>query len=445
MREAITVFEGCRVDLPQGSFGHKASQLLLAVNAGGRAAFVRRRHAVFATDLVGAADVGCVRVEVLPKPYGVETAAEGRQLMFDMLRWAGPEVRPNWLFRGGSKRSGDLLQLVEDRAARELLGQLEVATPRRYEEVQEKSPVLRGRVEFGRYVRQLPPEAHLLPVKYCPLVADNSLGRLLKALATYLRGKTVSYTTRRHLDQCLKTLADVKSEPLTTELVSRVRLGRWEGQWAELVDLADVLAGGLSPDPSGLGGTQQFTLMFPMNRLFESIIRRVLAVELVAPFSCLRSPGEHSLLSLVTPDGRLPALSVRPDLLFHFRDQPIAAGDAKWKRLNNSPPRYSLLPADVYQMLAYMSLVDATTGILFFPRVEWMPENWSAEFAVEPGSGKRIVCLAVDLPALVATTAQSRTSGPGSLATRVQAAFCQIPGNATVAAANDPDATPELG
>lgn len=426
MGQAITVFEGGRVALPVGPVGDRAARRLLSVNVGRRAAFVFRRGSLFATDLVGAVDVGCVRVEVLPKPYGVDTETTARQLMFDMLRWAGPEIRPSWLRVGGSMCNGDLLQLVERRAASELLRQLEVGAPRRYQEVREKSAVLRGRVEFGRYVRQLPTEAHHLPISHCPLTWDNPLGRLLKSLANYLRGMTTSYSVRRDLDRCLDALIGVKSEPLTVKAVARVRLERLESPWSELVDLAGVLARGRSPDPSGLGDTRQLTLMFPLNRLFESIVRRVLVAHLRKPLSCLRSPGEHVLLSLVSDRGGGPALTVRPDLLFHLDGHAVGAGDAKWKRLKNTPSRYSVLPADLYQILTYMRLVNTTAGLLFFPRADWMPEGWSAEFVVEPCQQERIVCLAVDLARVVGSSGLMRQQGAHELASRVQAVLQRV-------------------
>ena len=424
MAATITVFEGGLVDIPATPRAARVRARLLGTTVGGREAFGLRRGAVYAKDLVGAVDVGDMRVEVLPKPYGVKTSQDARQVMFDLLRWAGSDIRPGWLAGGSDARDADLLQVVEQRAADELLRRLEVGAPRRYQEISERSPVLRGRIQFGKYARQLPSDAHLLPVRYSPLIADNDLGRLLRALATRLRDRSDTYRARRDLDRCVDLLACVQSRPLTPELVRRVRLGRMEADWQGLVELAALLASGRSPDPTGLGETRQATLMFPMNRLFEAAIRRLLAEYLPSPVACARSPGEHALL--LQDDGAsslTTALAVRPDLLFRAAGTFVATGDAKWKRLSAIPPRYSILPSDVYQLLAYMRLFGVSTGILFFPRADWMSSDWAAEYLVAPGHTERIKVLAVDLAGLVSGSPETRKDSASIFATRVMAAL----------------------
>lgn len=423
LARTITVFEGGRLDIPPGAGVDLVKARLLGIAVGGKRAFSMRRGFLYATDLVGAVDVGSLKVEVLPKPYGIDSVQDARQLMFDLLGWAGSDVRTNWLAGGSDARNADLLQLIEQRAAAELLQGLEMGVPRRYHEVHERAAVLRGRIQFGTYARQLPSDQHLLPLRYSPLTADNDLGRLLKGLATSLRDRADSYRTRRDLDRCLDLLAGVKDLPLTPELVRRVRLGRMETDWHSLVELAGMLASGLSPDPTSLGATRQATFLFPMNRLFEVAVRRILAAQLPAPLACLRSPGEHRLLTKVDVTGTMEALSVRPDFLFHADSQIIAAGDAKWKRLSNSPPRFSIVPSDVYQLLAYMRLFHVSTGLLFFPRADWMPRDWAAEFLVAQTQGERVIVLAVDLSELVGSSPGIRKIGAIRLTTSVMAAL----------------------
>jgi 5-methylcytosine-specific restriction enzyme subunit McrC len=416
---SLTVFERDRLDIPPGAAGLRAKARLLGIAVGGKQAFTFRKGAVYATDFVGAVDLGDLKIEILPKPYGIKTAPDARHLLFNLLRWAGDDVRPTWLATGSSSRETNLLEIVERRAAAELLQRLEVGVPRRYQEMNERTSTLRGRIQLSDYSRQLPSDSHLLPVRYFPLVANNELGRLLRALATTLRNRATSYGARRDLDRCLDLLADVKTYPLTPELVRRVRLGRLEADWLGLVDLAGLLASDRSPDPATLGVTKQATLLFPMNRLFESAIRTILATHLSEPLSCLRSPGEHRLLSLTAQSASITALAVRPDLLFAWDGRVIAAGDAKWKSLTQTTSRYGILPSDVFQVLTYMRLFDARTGFLFFPRTEWMPSEWNCEFFVSPTQQERLIAVAVNLPDLVSSNGEVRRLEAIKLATQV--------------------------
>ena len=422
--DSVTVFEGERINIRSDSKGLRRRERLLGTMVGNRLAFATRKGAVYATDFVGAVDVGGFRVEVLPKPYGIDDAEKARQLMFDLLRWAGVNINPAWQGGGSSKRQADLLELVERRAAQELLQRLGVGAPRRYQEVEEASSVLRGRILFSRYVRQSPSTAHILPIRYSPLVIDNDLGRLMKGLARTLRNRARSHESRRNLDRCLDLLYSVKDLPLTASLVAQVRLGRMEMDWAGLVDLAGLVAVGQTPAPASLGETAQATMLFPMNRLFELAVRRVLSASMSKPYECLRSPGQHRLLSMLQSDGSVcEALSIRPDFLFRKDGAIIAAGDAKWKRLSDSPPRFSIQPADLYQLLAYMRQFETKSGVLFFPRTSWMPKDWSAAFMLDAYSETRIHVIAVDLATLVGRVDPVCQEASRSLASRVEAAI----------------------
>lgn len=420
MATRITVFEGDRLDTTFGSRLSRPVSRLLDTKVGGKRAFTLRNGSIYANDLVGAVDVGELKVEVLPKPFGVNSVGEGRRLLFELLSWAGTEISPSWMDGGSSTRHKDVLEIVEQSAAKELLRRLEVAVPRRYHEVAERTSVLRGRIDFAQYSRQLPANAHILPIRHFPFEADNELARLLKALATTLRNRSRSFSTRRVLDRCLDLLASVRELPLTLDLVSRVRVDRVDAEWGRLVEFANLLAVGSSPDPTGLGSTDQATLLFSMNNLFEKAIRRALSDFLLDPVSCLRSSGEHALLATSSGQGNSVALRVRPDLLFCKYGKVLAPGDAKWKRLIVDSPRFGIVPGDFYQILTYMRLFQSQVGLLFFPRMEWMAPNWTCEFSVSPFGQERIIVASVELHELVAFNRANEGSSARHFATQVQ-------------------------
>ncbi|MGJ4880285.1 McrC family protein [Bradyrhizobium sp. HKCCYLRH1065] len=426
MARTLTVFEQGRLELPAGVTRVKIKERLLSITVGDRQAFSLRRGSVYATDLVGAVDLGDLKIEVLPKPFGVETVDDARKFMFNLLRWAGDDARPLWLSRGSSASETPLLEIVERRTAAELLQRLELGAPRRYHEVNERTSTLRGRIQMSNYSRQLPSDMHLLPLRHFPFLADNDLGRLLKALATTLRNRATSYAARRDLDRCLDLLIEVKACPLSPELVRRVRLSRLEAGWLGLVDLAGLIALGKSPIPTSLGATEQPTLLFPLSRLFESAVRESLADHLSNPLSCLKSAGEHQLLSLGSSTISTTALAVRPDLLITSNKRVIAAGDAKWKRLTESPPRFGVLPSDVFQLLTYMRLFQVHSGFLFFPRTEWMHSGWENKYLVSPTEQEWLTVVAINVPDLVSSDPGVRRAEGLKLASQVQVGLEKI-------------------
>lgn len=419
-RAHLTVFEGDEIDLPAGRLRGELVDRLLRVYAGHRAAFVARRRRVYATGFVGAVDVGPLRIEILPKAYGVETAAEGRDLMFHLLRWAGRDARVTWLKGSSNTRRGDLLEIVERRVSEELLTKLEAGRPRAYTSVEETSTQLRGRVVFSEYARQLPSMQHRVPIRYSYLTANNTLTQMLKALAMYLHGRARSLSTRRRLGACIEMLGQAETRTLTNALVSKVKLGRYDSDWTELVHLAGVIARKNSPNPTIAGDSGQATLLFPVAHLFEQAVRRSLVTHLARPFECLRSSGAHTLLTHALEKPAYAALDVRPDLLFVCGSRFAAAGDAKWKRLALSSPRYGISPADLYQLLAYMKRFGTKTGLLFFPRVAGLPLLWQTHFQVHPDNGERVGLFAVDLRELVTADDSARSLYGDALAQQVK-------------------------
>ncbi|GJM44541.1 MAG: hypothetical protein DHS20C21_13830 [Gemmatimonadota bacterium] len=418
MATTITVFEGGRVDVPTGPSADRARVRLLGTAVGGRQAFVTRNGNVYAADCAGAVDLGDFRVEVLPKVFGVQDKVAGRAFMYDLLECTGHDAIVGWNRGGAGDTDCNLLEAVERQAVTELLTRLESGVPRRYIPVEEVTPVIRGRINFSRYVRQLPSDSHRVPVRYSPLTRDNQLSRVLKALASHLSQRTRTYTVRRDLDRCIGLLHEVKSSELTADLARSVRLGRLERDWDRVIELAELLATSRSPDPTLLGATSQPTLLFPLNRLFESVVRRVLVEELLGPLQC--EPKSRAFPFLTVPKTSSVALGVRPDFTFTSGEDFVGVGDAKWKSLTASDPRHGVAPADVYQILAYMRRLKTQRGLLFYPKVDWMASAWSASFGVH-GTDETVSAISVDLAKIVSRDRTTRNVARSSFAARVQA------------------------
>ena len=353
---------------------------------------------LYAGDFVGAVDLGQTRIEVLPKSFGTESIIAGRRFLMDMLEWAGADARVGWLSGGSATANHDLIEVVERHLVRELVDRLYQGPPRRYQPLEEMSPVVRGRIQFSRYAHQLPSNGHLIPIQHNPLSTANELSCMLKALARHLWRRTRSFTVRRDLDSCLEFLQLIPDRELTVALVESVRLGRFEQEWHRIVECAALIVRGASPDPTQLEVGHQPTLLFSLNRLFELVIRRVLAKRLGPPLTC---DLVGTSLKLLSGPGNEELLSIRPDLLIRCGRAVAAVGDAKWKVLLAREARYGVSPADVYQLLTYMRRTGSRTGFLFYPRAPWMSGTWNTGFPVEPSTGERISIVGVDVGALV--------------------------------------------
>jgi 5-methylcytosine-specific restriction endonuclease McrBC regulatory subunit McrC len=186
------------------------------------------------------------------------------------------------------------------------------------------------------------------------------------------------------------------------------------------VILAKTLARGQAPDQRELGDLDFYSALFPLDDLFERTLRVALRVGLQpSQFSLVPRTFRQLLLRSSEP-GR-GGLALKPDFAFVDRHNPnkrILVGDAKWKRLNESSGTYGLRPGDVYQVITYMAAHGVSSGVLLYPKVEWMPpgpQPWTATFNLI-GENAMLTVMAVDIQGLVSREATVRAATVHGLA-----------------------------
>ena len=102
------------------------------------------------------------------------------------------------------------------------------------------------------------------------------------------------------------------------------------------------------------GLSEGFSLLFPMNDLFEEYIGRCLKVAL-SPRDVQLQHKAH--FAIKAPERRF---QLRPDIVI---DGNIIV-DTKWKQLDTGKQNFGVQQADIYQLLAY---ANAVTGNCKFP------------------------------------------------------------------------------
>lgn len=380
--------------------------------------FEMRRGGLYACDSVGVLEVGRRRIEILPKVDPGGDKDSDRELLFRLLSWAG--LLPGSVAtRGGVRvKSVDLVEEVAKAVANELAQLLGEGAPRRYTMKEEMAPVVKGRIDLGRVARRHSASRHLLPVRHFPLDRDNELSQLLRSLSETLEGRVRSGRTKRTLSYCRDVLDQATRIPLAEATRLSGHLGRYETQWNRLVVLAKALASGRAVDPMAPGGLDLFTFLFPLDHLFEEVLRRVLGRALASdPVDVTLSRRTCHLLQRLRDDKR--ALQLRPDYVFLERSGvAIGIGDAKWKRLSPRKASYGLSSSDAYQVATYMTRYGVQNGLLFFPKDKWMDDPgtiaWRDSFRLQGGAG-RLTLLGIDVGALVHPSKAKRLESSGQL------------------------------
>lgn len=225
-----------------------------------------------------------------------------------------------------------------------------------YRTVCDTLPVLRGRLLAGEQMTRLYGLPVPVAVEYDDFtvdIAENQL--LLAATQRLLTVPRITRTARQRLQRLRLTLADVSGLPRGAKPPTW-QATRLNARYHSALQLARIVLSAESFEHH-LGRLRVHGYMFDMWRIFEDFVTVALAESLGArgwrcdPQARLHLDEQHDV-------------DMRPDLLCRQQMQPVAVVDAKYKaeRPDGFPN------ADLYQMLAYCTVLALPTGHLVYAK-----------------------------------------------------------------------------
>lgn len=408
----ITLSEGQPLEIPANLNRNTViNKLLRFSNSLPFQLFTQSKGIIKATGVVGSICYRNLQIEILPKVSSGSHPEDDRKFLLNLLRYSGHLSNFHAFSGKVSRANGQLLEAMITEVANELLRGLREGTPRRYEIQREESPTIRGRIEFHRLAIRLPSKQALLPIKHAPLTSQNLLSQVLKWTALKLFRHTRSFHNREVLARAINQLSDIDLKSFTPQDIHRFPLSRFEMRWSHTLTIAKMIASESSFDPTSSGKENAFSMLFPLNYLFEKSMIRLLN-------SCLTDSKLHASnrsdtnYLLENTDTGEKSIRIRPDFIFADSDKNVVAiGDAKWKKLKNAKRSHDVVPTDIYQLLTYMSQYNVNTGILFFPRAEWMSttsdKGWFCSYNV-PMTEKKIHLIGVDMQKILSSDKHRR-------------------------------------
>jgi len=244
-----------------------------------------------------------------------------------------------------------------------------------YQRVEEEQSFLRGQLNVVQQMRQPPGRQHLFQIRHDIFLPDRPENRLLKSalrLVCKSAQEPENWRLAHELFGMLQQIPDSKNIQQDFRLWRNERLlAHYQPvkPWCELIlhqqmPLATV------------GGYRGISMLFPMERLFESYV----AVELRKAVQALGASGNKLNSQLKTrflckhQNGDI--FQLKPDLELQLGVKRWIL-DTKWKRLdaNNRSNKYGLSQTDFYQMFAYghTYLGGQGTLVLIYPAWEQFP------------------------------------------------------------------------
>ena len=256
----------------------------------------------------------------------------------------------------------DLLEIVTQLFATKLLAQVHRGLSRRYVHYREDLRLLRGKLNVTRQLTQLAVRTDILACSFDNLSVDTPLNRIFKAVILRLSRNTNSLANYRLLRELETRLDKVSDSTKPHSLLKLVHFDRTNAAYKSLFKLACVFLDDKWQSTKS-GPTQGFSLLFPMNDLFEKYIgnslKRVLHPQGKEVFL---QQQEHSALK---QNGK-SLFYLRPDVVIRSQRDTIIL-DTKWKSLNHNKDNLGISPSDIHQVLVYAQAYESKRVILLYP------------------------------------------------------------------------------
>ena len=343
-----------------------------------------------AAQVVGILAVPGKTLEILPKIDGDDDAV--RRALVHMLAVAhGLRVADGELASLDTQRR-DLLEVLIGLFANRLLNAVRRGLPRRYVGHEEDLRLLRGRLNVIRQVTHLAARPDLLACRFDEFSEDTPLNRVLKAAVRRLTRVARTAANARRLAELTARFEFTGDSP--DPLNEPVRLDRTNTAFHDLHRLARLFFTGDWQSTTG-GEATGFTLLFPMNELFEKFIGESLKRAVGAGWRVSLQDHSHSALRDDADKDAAgkpkPLFNLQPDAVMKApagETGPPIVLDTKWKHLTPYKPgseKMGVDQSDVYQMLAYARAYGAGRLILLYPWHKALGEH------EEPGKKGRIL------------------------------------------------------
>jgi 5-methylcytosine-specific restriction enzyme subunit McrC len=221
----------------------------------------------------------------------------------------------------------------------------------------DSSVVLRGRLRETAQMYRRPGLALPLEIRYDEFTTDIAENQILRtAIDRMLRIPRVDDGSRRMLRHLRRKLAEV------TPIVPGAGIPSWSptrlnARYHAALRIAEIVLRATSAEQGG-GDVAVNGFLFDMPRVFEDFVTVALREELEARYGGRVEDQDRRHLD------EADQVIMRPDIVWYLSGRPVAVIDAKYK----AERPYGYPHADLYQMLAYCTVLGLDRGHLVYAR-----------------------------------------------------------------------------
>ena len=223
---------------------------------------------------------------------------------------------------------------------------------RDYVRREEHSAFLKGQLQVAKQMRARPGTEHRFHISYDQYLPDRAENRLLKSTLIRLNKWASALDNKRLCREFLFALDEIPESRDIEGDLRDWRNDRGMAHYQPLLPWVRLILSHQSPVFSS-GAFQGISLLFPMEKLFEDYVFKLLSTTLSQGYRLHTQAASQHLL---THKGA-GLFKLKPDGLVSKNGRHHAVLDTKWKlldeRLGGARDKYQLSQTDFYQMFAY--------------------------------------------------------------------------------------------
>jgi len=261
----------------------------------------------------------------------------------------------------------DLFEVFMALFARNLARLLNTTQKKAYTREERELRVVRERIDVRAYTN--PARLHIIPCTFHEYTVDNLLNRTLKYTCHLMARTARRFETVKMLRSIIALLDAVTLTPVTVAEVDTITFDRLNRRFEPFVRICRIFLAG-STLTLQASDVETFSLLIPMEKLFEEFIAAVL-IDDPAYFlgSGVTVLAQQRIGHLVQKRSGSRLFSLIPDLLAEGPGGTLVI-DTKYKLLDEAENAHDVSQADAYQMFAYVVKVRAKARMLLYPDTE---------------------------------------------------------------------------
>jgi len=326
------------------------------------------RTTIKAKNFVGVIKIGDISIQVLPKIIRTANTEEHKALsasnLLKMLSYT--ELVPFSSPKAAVLDSDhiDLFEIFIRLFADGLENLIRHTQPREYIKKLDNLSFVKGKIRINDYIN--PARMHIIPCTYYDFLIDSPLNRTLK-FTCHLMSRSISDSpTIRKLRSIINILDQVTLAPITVHEVDRIAFTRLNRMFEPFIRICRLFLQH-STLTLQVSHIESFSLMIPMERLFEAFIASVLKNNPVYFFGPgFRVIEQKSIGYLAKDENGRNIFFMKPDIVIEGRSRPGII-DTKYKILKPEEIKYGVSQSDMYQMHAYATKTNASFCMLLYP------------------------------------------------------------------------------